>query len=223
MDRAPAAVRAAPQSAGGLAHVILLHGLRMNRHVMRLVQERLSSDGMPVTSLGYPSSGRDLQHNVAQIAGAIGRIAAPRIDIVAHSYGGVIALAALGHRPDPRVRRIVLLGSPVGGCRAGVDVQRLAIGRWFVGASAQAWSHPPALAIPPGVEAGSIAGTGRIGLGRFFTRNREPNDGVVTVEETKLPGLADHLVLPVAHSLMLASGRVAAQVIHFLHHGRFQR
>lgn len=195
----------------------------MNRHVMRIVQGRLASDGMAVTSLGYPSSGHDLGHNVAHVAAAIGRVAAPAIDIVAHSYGGVIALAALGHRPDPRVRRIVLLGSPVAGCRAGVDVQRLAIGRWFLGASAEAWARPPALAIPANVEAGSIAGTARIGLGRFFTRNREPNDGVVTVEETKLPGLADHLVLPVAHSLMLASGRVAAQVIHFLHHGRFHR
>ena len=81
----------------------------------------------------------------------------------------------------------------------------------------------PRLAIPPGVEAGAIAGTGRIGLGRFFAQLPAPNDGVVTIEETRHPGLADHIVLPTAHSLMLVSPLVARQVAAFLQTGRFAR
>jgi hypothetical protein len=51
----------------------------------------------------------------------------------------------------------------------------------------------------------------------------EPSDGVVTVEETRLPGLSDHLVLPVSHSGMLISQEVARQTAAFLRDGRFER
>ena len=48
-----------------------------------------------------------------------------------------------------------------------------------------------------------------------------PNDGVVAIEETRHPQLADHLVMRVAHSEMLVSSAVARQVAAFLESGRF--
>ncbi|HZP89005.1 MAG TPA: hypothetical protein VFB54_19495, partial [Burkholderiales bacterium] len=71
------------------------------------------------------------------------------------------------------------------------------------------------------VEVGVIAGTRRFGLGCVFVTLQGPNDGVVTVEETRLPGLTDHLVMPVTHSGMIVSARVARQVGVFLKTGRF--
>jgi hypothetical protein len=44
----------------------------------------------------------------------------------------------------------------------------------------------------------------------------------VMVSETRLPGLADHIVLPVSHSAMLVDHTVARETVHFLRHGRFQ-
>jgi hypothetical protein len=44
---------------------------------------------------------------------------------------------------------------------------------------------------------------------------------VVRVEETRHPRLADHVTMPVAHSEMLVSRPVAAQVAAFLRDGRF--
>ena len=71
---------------------------------------------------------------------------------------------------------------------------------------------------------GAIAGARRLGLGRFIGLDvPAPNDGVVAVEETKHPQLADHLVMPVAHSEMLVSRAVARQAAAFLAHGRFAR
>ena len=49
----------------------------------------------------------------------------------------------------------------------------------------------------------------------------EPSDGVVTVEETRLAGLSDHIVLPVSHSGMLVSAQAARQVAVFLERGAF--
>jgi hypothetical protein len=78
-------------------------------------------------------------------------------------------------------------------------------------------------AAAPGREVGIIAGRLPVGLGRLFGRFAGPNDGMVAVEETRLEGAADHIVLPVAHTSLLWSAAVAHQVEHFLHTGRFER
>ncbi|MCZ6498198.1 MAG: alpha/beta hydrolase, partial [Gammaproteobacteria bacterium] len=49
-----------------------------------------------------------------------------------------------------------------------------------------------------------------------------PHDGTVAVEETRLEGATEHIVLPVSHLSMLWSGVVAEQVVNFLSSGRFR-
>jgi hypothetical protein len=90
-----------------------------------------------------------------------------------------------------------------------------------LGATRELWRTGPNLTLPPRVEVGAIAGTRRVGLGRFVVKLPEPNDGVVTVEETRLPGLADHLTLATSHSTMILAPAVANHVISFLRTGRF--
>lgn len=201
--------------------VLLVHGLWMNRATMWLLSRRLRRAGFSTHCLRYASVRGDLRDHIARIARALERMDAPRIHVVAHSMGGVVALAALGQLREPRLGRVVTLGAPLNGS----DVGRVLAGRngWrtLLGASAAVWREPPALAVPRGAEVAAIAGTRRIGLGRFLVALAEANDGVVTIEETRLAGLAAHLVLPVSHSAMLLSARVAQETIHFLRHGRF--
>jgi hypothetical protein len=47
------------------------------------------------------------------------------------------------------------------------------------------------------------------------------SDGVVRVEETGVQGMRERVVLPVSHSAMVVSARVAAQVDAFLRDARF--
>ncbi len=72
-------------------------------------------------------------------------------------------------------------------------------------------------------DVGSIAGTTAVGAGMALGILPEPNYGTVAVIETKLPGLRDHLTLPVTHTGLLVSPEVAAQTAYFLRHGRFNR
>ncbi len=50
----------------------------------------------------------------------------------------------------------------------------------------------------------------------------EPNDGTVAVEETRIEGMSDHIVLPVTHTGMIMSASVADHVVRFLNTGRFE-
>jgi hypothetical protein len=44
---------------------------------------------------------------------------------------------------------------------------------------------------------------------------------LVSLEETDVDGMAERVVLPVGHSAMLVSSRVAASVAAFLEQGKF--
>jgi len=205
------------------ATVVLVHGLWTTRHVMFLLAARLRLAGYATTGWSYAAMRDDLDQNAALLARRAAAVGATSLHYVAHSYGGLVLLRSLALRPDPRVRRIVLLGSPVGGSSAGADLAGRAHWRPVLGATARVWAEPPRLVIPPGVEAGAIAGTRSVGLGRLVARFPDPNDGVVRTDETRIAGLTDHLVMDVGHSMMLASSRVARQVGAFLADGRFAR
>ena len=66
-----------------------------------------------------------------------------------------------------------------------------------------------------------VAGSLPIGLGRLFGALPGASDGVVRVEETEVQGMRERVVLPVSHSAMVVSARVAAQVDVFLRDARF--
>jgi len=46
---------------------------------------------------------------------------------------------------------------------------------------------------------------------------------VVCVDETRFPALRDHLQLPIGHTLLLMSSRVARHTVSFLKTGAFRR
>jgi pimeloyl-ACP methyl ester carboxylesterase len=136
--------------------------------------------------------------------------------------GGLVVLETLNRLPQLEAGRVVLLGTPANGCFAGRRIARHAAGRWFLGKSeglwregrAAQWRRPEALGI--------VAGSLPLGLGRLFGALPGVNDGVVSLEETSVEGMAGRTVLPVGHSQMLFSARVAEQIAVFLAHGKFE-
>ncbi|MGY1425647.1 alpha/beta hydrolase [Lysobacter sp. A289] len=197
--------------------VVLLHGLWMPRLSMHWHARQLRRAGFNPVLVGY-----------AGIAGgpeaAISRLRATLhepCDILAHSLGGLIAVRALERDPALPVRRVVCLGSPLCGSAAARGMGRFGLGSASLGRSADLlrdgcgpWQGPAQL--------GVVAGNLGLGFGRVFGRFPGGNDGTVAVDETRLAGESDHIVLPTSHSGMLLSPEVSAQAIHFLAHGRFE-
>lgn len=50
-----------------------------------------------------------------------------------------------------------------------------------------------------------------------------PDDGKVSVENTKVPSLADHIVIPTTHTFIIYNRIAWNQTLHFLKYGKFNR
>ena len=72
-------------------------------------------------------------------------------------------------------------------------------------------------------ELGIIAGDLAFGLGGLLGPLNAPSDGTVLVEETRLEGAKQQLILRVTHSGLLFSAAAAQQTAAFLRDGRFAR
>ncbi len=203
--------------------VVLVHGLWMNRYVMAYLARQIRRAGYDVVAFPYPSVLQPFEKNVAALAAFVRARSSTRIHFVAHSLGGVLVLSAMSRLSDLDIGRAVLLGSPIKGSAGASQFMRHAFGRFCVGATQKLWQSFPSLRCDGQVDIGVIAGTRRIGLGRFFTTLPDPNDGVVCVEETRIAGLTGHVVLPVSHTGMLFARPVAEQTVQFLRTGRFTR
>ena len=60
-----------------------------------------------------------------------------------------------------------------------------------------------------------------MGLGKLVGARGAPNDGTIFVDETRLPGISQHLVMPVSHTGLPFSKSVARQTGAFLRSGKF--
>ena len=193
-----------------------------------MLRQRLQTrHGFDVHVFSYPSMHGNVDEIVAELAAFAHERAASTgcVHLVGHSLGGAFVYRALeqqGMRDLPG--NAVFLGSPLNGSRAANGVGRLSMLRPLIGRHALNELAEPCGRCWPGDCArslGAIAGTRRLGTGQFFAHFDEENDGTVAVSETVIPGLNDHVVLPHSHVGMLFANDVAAQVGHFLRHGRF--
>ena len=200
---------------------MLVPGLWMPALAMGFLGACLGSRGFHVRLFGY--RGRSpFEANVERLA----RFAAPaargaRTHFVGHSLGGVLILEALGRRMDISAASAVLIGAPVRGCHAGRRFGRARLGRWMMGACGPLWrERTPSWRreAPLGV----IAGTLPLGLGRVLGRLPGPNDGVVCVSETAVDGMRACALVPLGHSSLIVSRRVARLVGRFISEGRFE-
>jgi pimeloyl-ACP methyl ester carboxylesterase len=204
--------------------VVLVHGLWVHGIAMELMRRRVVRGGYRALAYSYPSVRLTLTENAARLARYLGELSASRLHLVGHSLGGLIVLRALELAPSLPPGRVVLCGTPFGESYAARRLGRWPGGRTALGRSLAEWLGPAQSRPAPGRETGVIAGSSPFGLGRLVVPDLpRPSDGVVSVEETRLPGMRDHVVLPVSHSGMLISRAVARQICAFLRDGAFSR
>jgi pimeloyl-ACP methyl ester carboxylesterase len=203
--------------------VVLVHGIWMTGVELLPLAARLRLAGFAPSIFRYASVRGDLDSSAGQLAAWLARLGVPRCHIVAHSLGGLIAWRAVHHFIDPaHIGRVVALGTPF---RAGRTAQWLAsrpATQWTLGRTMGPlvdhgtnchWESP--------TEVGVIAGTRPYGIGRIFGALHGPNDGVVALDETDLPGAHAHIAIPTYHSGLVLSRQASDLTARFLREGRF--
>jgi len=205
------------------ASVVLVNGLWLGNAALWPLARRLRRAGFRVYPFSYPSVRNDLCANADRLQAFLERVPGETVHFVAYSLGGLVLRALFHLYPGQRPGRVVLLASPQQGIQSASAVARSRFGRMLLGKSVldllAGRTHDW---VWPGREIGVLAGQRPFGLGRLVARLSAPNDGTVLVAEARVPGARDQRVVNVAHSGMLLSAAVAAEVMAFLQTGAFR-
>ncbi|HTT02810.1 MAG TPA: hypothetical protein VMG11_12070 [Steroidobacteraceae bacterium] len=203
--------------------VIYVHGLYSYRADSLILRRRLAHGfGYDVHPFRYPALSGSMAQICARLAQFVADQPCETLHFIGHSLGGLVIYRFLERYPETAPGRVVFLGTPAVASRTALAVGRshwaaLALGRCvteeLLTAHERRWSSPRPLGI--------IAGTRRLGLGQFFGRIDEENDGTIAVSETRLPGATDHITVAASHMGLLLSARVAQATAAFLREGRF--
>jgi pimeloyl-ACP methyl ester carboxylesterase len=205
------------------ATVVFVHGLWLSGHEAFLLRRRLESErGYHWWAFPYHSAVHSMDAIADSLAQSIAAIDTPVVHMVGHSLGGLVILRFMQRHHYKVPGRAVFLGTPSLQSVAAHTVARFGFGRALLGPAAlEELLHARTRHWEYERELGIIAGNNPMGLARMVVEFTEPNDGVVTLAETRLPGATAHVTLPVSHTGMLLSGRVAQEVGEFLEYGRF--
>jgi pimeloyl-ACP methyl ester carboxylesterase len=204
-------------------HVILLHGLWMRGFALLMLHRRLMEAGFRVHRFDYMSVATTQERILGGLEARIHELGqeAQTVHLVGHSLGGLLALRACNEGAHLPSGRVVCLGSPLKGSAAARRFAGMGRGgevllghnRELLEYGFERWNGPR--------EVGVVAGRMPLGLGAVLGQFEGDSDGTVAVDETCLPGIADHCVVETNHTGLLFSMEVARQVTQFLHRGRF--
>jgi pimeloyl-ACP methyl ester carboxylesterase len=210
--------------------VVYVHGLWLTGIEGGLLRKRLAKDlGAETRAFSYASVTWGMTANAQALGRYLSELRADTLHLVGHSLGGLVILKLFesGEGAGLPPGRIVLLGSPLNGSRAAQNLARLRFGKKLLGRGVHeellSPSEPQRERRWNGQrELGVIAGSLSLGLGRLVGVGTG-SDGTILVDETRLSGMSQHLVLKVSHTGLPFSPTVAQQTGAFLSSGSFVR
>ncbi|MCC8938347.1 alpha/beta fold hydrolase [Bradyrhizobium sp. Arg68] len=219
-----------PPEASASDGVVLLHGISRTARSFRRMELALQATGFATLNLDYDSRRKPLDALAEDIHPAIELFANGRggaVHFVCHSMGGLLARVYLArHRPS-RLGRVVMLGTPNGGSEIADRLKDFSAYRAFFGPAGQQLgtlrdAATAALLPRPDYPLGIIAGSRSIYPIASVMLPR-PHDGRVSVANTKLDGMADHIVIRSSHPWLVRNKEAIAQTIAFLREGQFAK
>ncbi|RLS51089.1 MAG: hypothetical protein DWH87_00750 [Planctomycetota bacterium] len=209
--------------------VILLHGLGEGRGSMRPLANYLRAHhDATVLTFGYASPRAGVDDHARALGNVIaGLDGVDRISLVGHSLGNIVVRRWMADAPAAdldRIERMVMLGAP----NQGSDLARRVSQVWLLsklstGAAREMVLDWPRLArnlVVPPCPFGIIAG-GTGNAEGYSPMLEGDDDAVVRVEETRLEGADDFVLLPVRHAFMMRDPAVQEATASFLKGGRF--
>jgi alpha-beta hydrolase superfamily lysophospholipase len=210
--------------------VILLHGLARTSASMEKLASALTSEGFQVANTAYPSRDHTIEQlsKVAIESGLSACAPGATVHFVTHSLGGILVRYYMENYTENNdlegLGRVVMLAPPNQGSGV-VDVLRdLSVFEFVNGlAGLQLGTDPDSIPSRLGAvefELGVIAGSRSLNpiLSQFLPN---PDDGKVSVESTRVEGMADFITVSHSHPFIMQASDVIQQTIHFIRNGKF--
>ncbi len=211
--------------------VVLLHGLGRSSSSMESLEARLLEARFTVHNIDYSSTEGTPEQLLASVTASIDECCSPsmaapgaRLHFVTHSLGGILARAYLARQRPDNMGRAVLLAPPNSGSEIVDAIGDSALFSGVFGPTGQdlgtdPGSFPNRLP-PPDYEVGIIAGSRSINpIGSMLIPG--PDDGAVSIENSKLEEASGFLVIDATHTFIMHDDEVIRQTIHFLRTGAF--
>ncbi|MDH3615071.1 MAG: alpha/beta hydrolase [Gammaproteobacteria bacterium] len=209
--------------------VVLLHGLARTATSMNKMQRALSEEGFETANISYPSRRFEIAElaemavsdglNVCRSNGSAGRV-----HFVTHSLGGILLRQYLSTGEIDELGRVVMLAPPNQGSVAADKLGKIPGYGWLNGPAGRQLGKGedsvPLKLGPANFELGVIAGSRSIDpITSALLEN--PDDGKVSVADTKLEGMDDFIVVKHSHAFMMRMRRPIELTIRFLNSGTF--
>lgn len=215
--------------------VITMHGLIRSREAMEGIGDYLQKEGnYEWINVGYASTRRTIDQHAESLAKIIASLdGVEQIDFVCHSLGNIIVRRYLGEatvaepkwKPDPRIKRFVMLGPPNNGAELAKRFIGNKVVAMVIGPSAKQlsrdWDTVSTRLAVPKCEFGIIAG-GNGSEGGLNPLVAGDDDWVVSVAETRLPGACDFRTVNLLHGQLMNNPQVQGFVLKFLQSGCFE-
>jgi hypothetical protein len=214
--------------------VILLHGLFRTRTAMTALCKHINdAGGFTTFCMGYPTTRGSVDSHARSLDSVIrGLEGMSEINFVAHSLGNLVVRHWINNfqqegRSLPagqQFGRMVMLAPPNQQPQIATQLIRGPI-NFVAGPAAQAlatgWEGLEPKLATPHFEFGVLAG------GKGDDKGYNPlipgdDDGVVTVESTRLTGARDFRVIPVMHTFFMDNSKAQELTLRFLNHGHFE-
>lgn len=210
--------------------VVLLHGLNRSMRAMEDMAEALQRAGFATVNVDYPSQLGTVE-SLASVAVDMGleqcrESGADTIHFVTHSLGGILLRYSHQMTPIPELGRVVMLGPPNQGSEV-IDEMRDWPGAELISGEAGLQlgtdeESIPAKLGPVDFELGIIAGVGTINPWMSAILP-DYDDGKVSVERTRVVGMADFMIVDSSHRYLMNSETVIRNTVAFLQAGSFPR
>lgn len=215
-------------TTGATECVVTLHGMGRTSKSMNALAKSLQKENFLVYNIDYPSRKKTIEELaetvVKQGLDYCEQHQAEKIYFVTHSLGGLLVRYYFSKYPTDKLTRVVMLGPPNKGSQVADNLQSWEIFKSINGPAGQQLSTSAESFVnqlpAANFDVGIIAGTKTFNpILSLMLPN--PDDGKVTLENTKVEGMKDFIALPVTHTFMMKNKKVIKQVVHFLRNGQF--
>ena len=215
--------------------VVLLHGIGRTSRSLDGLEGFLQDENYRTLSITYPSRRYTLEQlsqwlrEIVLDASFWTDMTGGRVHFVGHSMGGLLIRYYLeryrANVPPIKLGRVVMLGTPHQGSEVADLWHKMALYKWFYGPAGQQLTTAAmnAVTIKPYYDLGMIAGNVSWPYPDAWLAMKEPNDGRVSVESTRIEGMKDHIIVPATHTYIMDRNDVHGQILSFLKDGNFTR